>query len=293
MKTEDVQSVVILLGSKGGPAIRPGGPMPTSTLVQMGGLTLLVDASLGAARAIGAAGLPLTALDAVLITHLHSDHVLELGPLLHTAWTGGLQHEIPIFGPPGIETYWQGFLGAMDYDIALREEDEGRPPFHELFSIGHLSDLRPIDLEGVLVSALRNDHPPVEDSFALKLEHGDDTLVLSGDTAPMPGMIAFARGADLLVHEAMLPEGVQAIVERMGTGDNRLLEHILRSHSPADEVGRIAAAAGVKALALNHLIPSGDPDITEAHWRAAVEPSYGGPLHVGRDGMVIAFGAGG
>jgi ribonuclease BN (tRNA processing enzyme) len=285
-----MQSAVVLLGTKGGPAIHPGGPMPTSTLVQMGGLTLLVDAGLGAARAIGEAGLPLNTLDAVLITHLHSDHILELGPLLHTAWTAGLQHEIPIFGPPGIERYWQGFLGAMEYDIALREEDEGRPPFHELFSLGHLSDMRPIDLQGVLVSAMRNHHPPVKDSFALKLEHGGETLVLSGDTAPVPEMIPFARDADLLVHEAMLPQGVQAIVDRMGTNDTRLLDHILRSHSPADEVGRLAAAAGVRALALNHLIPSGDNGMSESDWRAAVAPHYDGPLHVGRDGMVIPFG---
>ncbi|MFN3210981.1 MAG: MBL fold metallo-hydrolase [Roseovarius sp.] len=289
MKTEDMQSAVVLLGTKGGPAIRPGGPMPTSTLVQMGGLTLLVDAGLGVTRAICDAGLPLTALDAVLITHLHSDHLLELGPLLHTAWTAGLQHEIPIFGPPGIETYWKGFLDSMEFDIALREVDEGRPPFHEFITVGHISDSRPIDLEGVMVSALRNHHPPIEDSFALKLEHGGQTLVLSGDTAPIAEMIPFAQGADLLIHEAMLPDRVQAIVERMGYRDARLYEHIMQSHSPASEVGRIAAAANVGALALNHLIPAGDPNITEEQWRRAAASAYDGPIHVGQDGMVIAL----
>ncbi|WP_317056096.1 MBL fold metallo-hydrolase [Roseovarius rhodophyticola] len=287
----DTQSSVVLLGTKGGPGIQPGSPMPTSTLVQMGGRTLLVDAGLGATRAICDAGLPLTAIDAVLITHMHSDHVMELGPLLHTAWTTGLRQQLPIFGPPGLEDYWEGFLNAMNYDIALREVDEGRPDFHSLFTIGHITDERPIDLDGVLVTALRNIHPPVADSFALKFQHGADTLVLSGDTEPMPEMIPFARGADLLVHEAMLPEGIQAIVDRMGYDDaTRLIDHILRSHSPAAEVGRIAAAAGVGALALNHFVPGHEPGITEADWRAAVTPHYDGPLHVGHDGMVIAFG---
>lgn len=290
MTDDTPQNAVVLLGTKGGPAIHPGSPMPTATLVQMGGLTLLVDAGLGATRAICDTGLPLTALDAVLITHLHSDHVLELGPLLHTAWTSGLRHEVPIFGPPGIEDYWQGFLNSMAFDISLREQDEGRPAFHDLFSLAHLSDARPIDLEGVLVSALRNNHPPIEDSFALKLQHEGDTLVLSGDTAPLAEMIPFARDADLLVHEALLPAGVARILERLSHEDARLMNHILRSHAPAAEVGRIAAAANVQALALNHLIPAHDTDVTEHDWRAAIAQHYDGPVHVGHDGLIIPFG---
>lgn len=287
MTTADPAATVVLLGTKGGPAIRPGSAMPTSTLVQMGGQTLLVDVGLGATAAICNVGLPLTALDAVLITHLHSDHYLELGPLLHTAWTAGLKHQIPIFGPSGIETYWQGFLNSMAYDTATRETDEGRPPFHDLFPIAHIDPDRPLDIDGVIVTAIRNDHPPVEDSFALKFQAHGQTLVLSGDTAPIDTMIGFAEGADLLVHEAMLPQGVQAIVDRMGYPDDRLMTHIQRSHSPAGDVARIAAKAKVKALALHHLIPSGEPGITEDHWRAAVTPHYDGPLYIGQDGMMI------
>ena len=81
---------LVLLGTKGGPAIRPGGPMPTSSLLEIGGRMVVVDCGLGVTRGLTDAGVHLKTLDLVFVTHLHSDHVLELGPLLHTAWTAGL-----------------------------------------------------------------------------------------------------------------------------------------------------------------------------------------------------------
>jgi hypothetical protein len=118
---------VALLGVKGGPAIRPGSNMPTSILLSLGAGTILVDAGLGVSKAVCDQGVALTALDAILVTHLHSDHYLELGPLLHTAWTAGLNRPVPVYGPPRLAQYWQAFLTSMEDDIALRIADEGRP----------------------------------------------------------------------------------------------------------------------------------------------------------------------
>ncbi|MRU14883.1 MBL fold metallo-hydrolase [Roseovarius sp. A21] len=278
---------ITLLGTKGGPAIRPGSSMPTSILVQLAGKTILVDAGLGCTAALTRAGIPLTDLDAVLITHLHSDHYLELGPLLHTAWTAGLKTPLPIHAPEGLDTYWQGFLASMAFDIDTRIADEGRPDLASLAPIHVLDDTSHLRLGDLTVTTLRNHHPPIKDSFALKLTGADKTVVLSGDTAPLPEMVDFARDADLLVHEAMLIPGVQKIVDRMGYKDDRLLKHILRSHTPAEEAARIAQQATVKALALNHLIPADDPEVTEKDWLHATEPHYSGKIHIGRDGMKI------
>jgi ribonuclease BN (tRNA processing enzyme) len=102
-------------------------------------------------------------------------------------------------------------------------------------------------------------------------------------------MEGFARGADLLVHEAMLADGVAATVARIPNPDPRLERHILRSHTPAHEVGRLARAAGVRALALNHFVPDGLPGFGEADWTREVRRQWDGPLQVGRDGMRIAL----
>lgn len=278
---------VALMGVKGGPAIRPGSNMPTSILVRLAGKTILVDAGLGATRGICDQGVPLTQIDMIFITHLHSDHYLELGAFFHTAWTAGLNRPIPVIGPKGLDTYWAGFQQSMSFDIDLRMRDEGRCDFNSLARISELTEEATYD--GITVRALRNIHPPITDTYALRFDAGGKSVVLSGDTAYMPEMAGFAKDADLLVHEAMLRDGVEALCARMTNGDDRLRTHILRSHTDAADVGRIARDADVKQLALNHFVPDGDPDFTDAHWEKAVREHWAGPLHLGKDGIVIAL----
>jgi len=105
----------------------------------------------------------------------------------------------------------------------------------------------------------------------------------------MSQMATFAKNADLLVHEAMLRDGVEALCKRMTNGDDRLRTHILNSHTDAADVGRIAQDAGVKQLALNHFVPDGDPDFTDQHWTDAVRTQWNGPLFLGKDGMRITL----
>lgn len=278
---------VVLLGTKGGPAVRPGSPMPVSSLVVLDGQRILVDCGLGATRALAAQGTHLRDLSAVFVTHLHSDHYLELGPLLHTAWTAGRTDPLPVFGPRGLGRYWEGFLQSMRDDIELRIEDEGRPDPRGLARIALLEEGFAESLGSVEVRAMRVEHPPLEDSFALSFRSAAHFVAFSGDTRPMSAFADFARGADLLVHEAMLEEGLESLVRRTGNTDGRLMRHLLRSHTRAADAGRIAAQAGVKALAIHHLIPSDDPSFGEVDWRRAVGEGWSGPLHVGRDGLRI------
>ncbi|RTM00212.1 MAG: MBL fold metallo-hydrolase [Hyphomicrobiales bacterium] len=276
----------MLLGSKGGPALRPGGPWPSSSLLELGGRIVVVDCGLGVTRGLVDAGMSLRALELIFVTHLHSDHVLELGPLIHTAWTAGLATPVTVFGPSGTGHYWQRFCQAMEFDIEIRIVDEGRPDIRDLVTVTEFGEGAVLDERGLVVTALRVDHPPVTDCFALRFEHGGGSVVFSADTAFFPPLADFARGADILVHEAMLEEGVERLVARTGNGA-RLREHLFASHSLAGEAGRIASDAGVRRLVLNHLIPADDPEIGEADWAAAVRKTWSGDLTIARDGLVV------
>lgn len=277
---------LVILGSKGGPALRPGGPWPSSSLLQIGGRSIVVDCGLGVTRGLVDAGIGLKSLDLIFITHLHSDHVLELGPLIHTAWTAGLAAPVHVFGPPGTDHYWQRFCQAMEFDIEIRIVDEGRPDIRDLVSIVEFGEGQVVEQGGLTVSALRVEHPPVTDCFALRFEHSGKSVVFSADTAFFPPLADFAQGADILVHEAMLEEGIERLVARTGNGA-RLKGHLLASHSFAEEAGIIASDAGVKRLVLNHLIPADDAKIGEADWTDAVRKTWAGDLTIARDGLVV------
>ena len=279
----DTDDWIALLGVKGGPAIRPGSSMPTALLLRMAGQTLLIDAGLGAARGVCDQGIGLTGIDGIVITHLHSDHYLELGPLLHTAWTAGLDRPIPVWGPKGLGTYWQHFLASMAFDIDLRIADEGRKPLADLVVIHEMPQA--LHLGGLTITPVLNNHPPLAESYALVIEGGDRKIVFSGDTAPFEGWQEACRDADLLIHEAMLAEGVEATLARLPHHDPRLRDHILRAHTEASEVGRLAAAARIKALALMHFVPEGLPGFGPDIWTSEVRSHFDGPLTLGVDGL--------
>lgn len=279
------QDWVALLGVKGGPAVNPHGSMPTSHLLRLAGRTIVVDCGAGVTAGIARQGVPLKSIDSIFITHLHSDHYLEFGPLLHTAWTSGLRSKIRVFGPSGLGDYWRHFIQSMRFDIDTRRADEGRPDLEPLVEITSLDAGDVVIDGGITVRAIRNVHPPLVDSFALRFDTDKSSVVFSGDTAFHPPLAEFAKCARLLIHEAMFPEAIDRLVARLGNGDDRLRRHMFASHTPVEDVGRIATMAGVSMLVLNHFVPGEDPLLTREDWYDGARKHWSGPLGIGVDGL--------
>ena len=277
---------IILLGTKGGPSLRKGGPSPSSSVLKLNGNTLLIDCGIGAARSLVEAGIPLSALDAIFITHLHSDHLLDLGPLIYTAWTTDLVEPLTVYGPAGTQDYWTNFLAAMSFDHGIRCMDDKRQSLDQIVMIKEYGEGDVVAIGGVNVVALRVKHPPVTDCFALRFSTSTLKVVFSADTCYFPPLAQFAKGAAVLVHEAILDKGIDALVKRL-KGAPGLRAHLLASHTMAEDVGRIAAKAEVGQLVLNHLVPADDPDFNDDDWKDAVAKHWSGPVTVGKDGLQI------
>jgi ribonuclease BN (tRNA processing enzyme) len=284
---------LVLLGTKGGPGIRGYAPSPSANLLVHNGVGHLIDAGYGATLKLLDAGFAPAQLRHIFVTHHHSDHNLELGPLLYNAWATGLRTPIDVHGPAGLNALIAAYWESNQFDIDTRIADEGRPDLRSQVRTHEYTQGPVLESAGMRVTALRNLHPPIVESFALKFELGAKTIVFSGDTAYFPPLADFAKGADYLIHEVMYAPAMEAIVRRTANGAT-LLAHLKASHTLPDDVGRIAAAAQVKTLVLNHLVPEtgfvfDGTTLTAQMWIDAVRATFAGEVVVGRDLLELAM----
>jgi ribonuclease BN (tRNA processing enzyme) len=273
---------LVLLGTRGGPRITDYNSSPAANLIFWNNIPYVIDTGYGVTFKLVEKKFPLPALRYTFITHHHSDHNAEFGLLLYNAWATGLQTPVDAYGPAGMKQLAQGFWDAYKFDIETRMADEGRPDLRRLVNIHEYTE-GPVMAGGDLkVTALRNLHPPITESFALKFEFPGKTVVFSGDTAYFPPLAAFAKGADVLVHEVMYEPALEELVMR-NTNAATLMAHLKASHTLAADVGRIATDAGVKKLVLSHFVPADATGVTPEKWADAVRPTYKGDLVVAHD----------
>jgi ribonuclease BN (tRNA processing enzyme) len=277
---------LILLGTAGGPRVRTN-RFSSSQAVVAGGKIYVVDCGYGVTSQIVRAGLVLRQLGQVFITHHHSDHDIELGPLLQLAWLSGLTTPVGCWGPPPMRSMMRDYMRYEAYDIAIRTSDEGRIPFGPLVQPHELRDGGPVmHDENVRVTAAKVYHPPVDLALAYRFDTADRSIVISGDTRPSESLVRLAKGADVLVHEAMLPQYVPQLVTPLPS-QKQLQRSILSHHTSAEQAGQVAAEAGVKMLVLSHLVPAGASDVPDSEWVQAARRHFSGPIVVGRDLMEI------
>ena len=278
---------LVLLGTGGGPRVTPKGRAKPANLLVVDNVPYVIDCGEGVALQLVRAGVPLDKLRYVFLTHHHSDHNLDYGNLIYDGWVAGLRTPVDAYGPPPIreitESYWQ----LNRFDIETRIADEGRIDLRKLVTVHEFAqDGLVMQNADVKVSAMRVRHPPVTQTYAYRFDCADRSIVFSGDTTYSPELIALAKGADVLVCEAMHPGGLERLLAKVPNAST-LRQHLLASHIVTEDLGRLAAEAGVKKLVMTHLVPGDDPTITDEMWIEGVRKNYGGEIVVGRDLMEI------
>jgi len=279
---------LVLLGTKGGPRLSAERSSPAQAII-VGERVLVVDCGEGVPHQLVRAGIPVERVDDVLITHHHSDHNGSYGNLLLTAWAGGLDHQVRTYGPPPLAAMTEAFYEMNAYDLAVRMVDEGRPALRGLVTVTEIDGPGTvIDDEDITVRAAVVHHPPVEPAYAYRFDADGRSVVISGDTTPCDKLIELARGATVLVHEVMHPEFVAGLAHGQvaNVEPERMRRHLMQSHTAVEDLGAVAAEAGVGTLVLTHLVP-GDRELPEEAWLEPVQATFGGRVILGRDLLEI------
>ncbi|OBI52549.1 ribonuclease Z [Mycobacterium sp. E787] len=267
---------ITLLGT-GSPIPDPNRAGP-STLVRAGGQVFLVDCGRGVLQRGAAVGVGAAGLSALLITHLHSDHIGDLGDLLITRWITTFAPDpapLPIIGPPGTAETVEATLKAFGHDIGYRiahHADLNEPPAVE---VHECTDGTVWDRDGVSIRVAPTDHRPVAPTIGFRIETDGASVVLAGDTVPCAGLDDLARGADALVHTVIRKDIVANIPQQR-------LQDICDYHSSVQEAAATAARAGVGTLVLTHYVPALVPG-QEEQWRALAAAEFGGRVELGDD----------
>lgn len=272
---------LVLLGTAGGPTPR-GDRHGPSQVILVDGDAYVIDCGNGVARQLFRAGVGISSVRAVFITHHHSDHNADLGNLFLLSWAG-LRQPVDVYGPPPLHRIMDRFFEMSRYDTEIRTRDEQRPSLesfirtHEFTGPGVIySD------ERVRVSAAPVEHPPVDESYAFRVDSDDRAIVVSGDTRACETLVDLARGADVLVHEALYVPGVEQLVA--GNNARAMREHVMNSHTSVSEVGGIAERSEVPQLVLSHLAPSSNL-VSDEVWEHEAQKGYSGKVLPGQDLM--------
>jgi len=275
---------IVFLGT-GCPVASPERYGPAQ-LVIADGANILVDCGSGVTQRLVAARTPGPAIDALLLTHLHSDHLVDLYQLIVSSWTVWRDRPLSLFGPPGTRRYVEGLMALWEPELSLRIAHEQRPSTAALETeVTEIAPGETLTFGATTVDVVEVDHRPVRDAFGFVFRSGGLALAISGDTRRCPALIEAARGADLLVHEVFVHRELRSPpgVDRSGTFANLASYHTLSS-----EVGKIATDAGVKALALTHIVP---PTADRAALLTEVEADFRGPLVLAEDLLRIDLAA--
>jgi len=262
-----------------------GSPQPRmdrfgpSILVEAGEKKLLFDCGRGATQRIEQIKIPFTEIDALFLTHLHSDHIVGIPDLWLTGWARGRKIPLRVWGPAGTKEMMSHLEEAFKFDIQIRQADDKLPSRGVAVVAKDIEQGVVYDDAGIKVTAFSVDHGLVKPALGYRIDFAGHSLVLSGDTRYSENLIKFSQGTDVLIHEVIDPEAFRArnpsiSVERF----NAIVGH----HTSAEQAGTIFARVKPKLAVYSHIVPGDATNLIPL-----TRKTYSGPLEVGEDLMVV------
>jgi ribonuclease BN (tRNA processing enzyme) len=295
---------LVLLGTQGGPNFQAGRNEAANAVVVDGNI-YIVDIGEGGLAALGKVGLSHRDVARVFLTHLHDDHHSDLPSLLTHQWTDGRTQSTVVAGPYGTQGLVAAVLQYAEANAAIRLVDEARSVKPaDIFSgvdIEATAEPREVYRDSrVTVTAVENTHFPEDAkrafpyrSLSYRFDTATRSIVFSGDTAYSANLVKLARDADVFVCETIEVAAMRRAFERRvaqgAYADNPegVWKHIVETHTPTQDAGRMAKEAGVRLLVLSHLAPGALQHLTDDDYLRGVREQFDGRAVVGQDLMVL------
>lgn len=283
---------ITLLGTGNpGPSLERFGP---STLIEAGDERLLFDCGRGVPQRVFQLKIPFSHINALFLTHLHSDHVLGIPDLWLTGWVLGRDTPLRLWGPTGTKDMTTNLQNAYEADIRIRIADEGLPKEGATLVANDITVGVVYENKGIKITAFEVDHGDlIKPAFGYRIDYAGRSVVLSGDTRPSEKLIEMSRGVDALIHEvatvppAFLIDQPQAPALPPWLSRQRLRQ-IVAHHSTPEQAGQIFATTKPKLAVYSHIVLFGGLTVNDLINRT--RSTYAGPLEVGEDLMVIDVG---
>ena len=298
----------LALCGTGSPLPDPTRAGPCSAIIA-GDRLFIVDAGEGSTRNLAYMGIPAGRIEAIFLTHFHSDHIDGLPPLMLQRWGySSALTPTPIHGPTNVDKVVEGFRAAYVLDFGYRvahHSERIMPPGGSggkgipfaLPPVGQGDQVVVLDDKGLKVTAFRVNHAPVEPAVGYRFDYKGRSIVISGDTNVSASLVAAAKGADILVHEALQPKLLKLLESKFESKKMDQLTHVMRDivnyHTTPEQAAAQASAAGAKQLVFNHVIPPLPFRYAYPAFLGDAKDFYKGPMTVGEDGMLFSLPAGG
>jgi len=253
-----------------------------SILVQAGDSYFLFDCGRGATQRLAQIKAPPAGVNALFLTHLHSDHTVGIPDLWLTGWVQGRNVPLRVWGPSGTKSMMTHLQEAYAFDVHIRRDVDERLPAQGVEVVAQdIGEGVVYQSGGVKITAFSVDHGPVKPALGYRVDFAGHSIVLSGDTRPSDNLVRFAQGADVLIHEVMDTDAFRSA----NTFTEERVQRVAAHHTTPEAAGRIFSRVKPRLAVYSHIVPGSAPNLVPA-----TRKTYSGPLEVGEDLMTIGIG---